>query len=96
METLQADVFNMTTEFRDILQDIFIETVDESDASGMDLITTPDALEPVSYPHGPLLGKIGIKGPLNIQEYYDLNGMHKYFFFFWMLTSINDRFDRIA
>ncbi|KAL7327403.1 mediator of RNA polymerase II transcription subunit 13, variant 2 [Mucor circinelloides] len=74
--TLQADVFNMTTEFRDILQDIFIETVDESDASGMDLITTPDALDPVSYPHGPLLGKIGIKGPLNIQEYYDLNESH--------------------
>lgn len=81
MPTLQADVFNMTTEFRDILQDIFIEAVDENEASGMDLITTPDALEPVSYPHGPLLGKVGIKGPLNIQEYYDLNGMYKCFFF---------------
>ncbi|GAN07643.1 hypothetical protein MAM1_0170d07145 [Mucor ambiguus] len=75
--SLQADVCSMANEFRSILQDIFIETAADENGD-MDLLstTTPDTLEPVSYPNSPLMGKIGIRGPLNTQEYYNLNESH--------------------
>lgn len=78
--SLQADVFNMTNDFKSILQDIFIEPFDMNNTTNS-METLPDALEPVSYPNGPLLGKVDIKGPLNIQEYYDLNGMYRTFIY---------------
>ncbi|KAL9540167.1 hypothetical protein MBANPS3_009834 [Mucor bainieri] len=75
--SLQADVFSMTNEFRNLLQDMFIETAAAADDMDYIRTTTPDAaLEPASYPSSPLMGTIGIKGPLNIQEYYNLNESH--------------------
>lgn len=67
--SLQTDT--LTMEFKNMLKHIFLD----SGASDAMMDKEEDmVLHPMSYLSGPLLGSIDVKGPLTIQQYYNLCG----------------------
>jgi hypothetical protein len=63
--SLQADVSKLTLDFKELLKEIFVQKPDDD-------ATQP--VEPVAFLNDSPLGKVSVNGPLNIQQYYNLNG----------------------
>lgn len=78
--SLPVDAHKLTIRFKNMLKHIFLRNTSVEADDMNSLLEEEISLRPTSYSNTPTLGSIDVKGPLTIQQYYNLNGKYSFIF----------------